>query len=230
MANDTEMVDPKRLELIRTKLFTAVLGDVMDTRGLTRQFLPPEIRALDPDMVIAGYAMPVLEADCCGDVEGQGGRANPFGLMLRALDELKANEVYICTGGSPRYALWGELMSTRAQTLGAAGAVVDGYHRDTKGIRRLGFPVFSYGAYAQDQRVRGRVIDYRCPIEFGNGVRVDPGDVIVGDIDGVLVIPSTRADEIISAALEKVEGEEAVRLMIERGESTEAIFGKTGIM
>jgi regulator of RNase E activity RraA len=230
MVNDTDILDPKRLELIRTKLFTAVLGDVMDARGLTRQFLPPEIRALDPDMVIAGYAMPVLEADCCGDVEGQGGRANPFGLMLRALDELKANEVYICTGGSPRYALWGELMSTRAQTLGAAGAVVDGYHRDTRGIRRLGFPVFSYGSYAQDQRVRGRVIDYRCPIEFGNGARVDPGDVIVGDIDGVLVIPHPRADEIVSAALEKVEGEEAVRLMIERGESTEAIFGKTGIM
>jgi regulator of RNase E activity RraA len=230
VANDANSLDPKRLELIRTKLFTAVLGDVMDARGLTRQFLPPEIRALDPDMVIAGYAMPVLEADCCGDVEGQGGRANPFGLMLRALDELKANEVYICTGGSPRYALWGELMSTRAQTLGAAGAVVDGYHRDTRGIRRLGFPVFSYGSYAQDQRVRGRVIDYRCPIEFGNGVRVDPGDVIVGDIDGVLVIPRARADEIVSAALEKVEGEEAVRLMIERGESTEAIFGKTGIM
>jgi regulator of RNase E activity RraA len=230
MANDTDILDLKRLELIRTKLFTAVLGDVMDTRGLTRQFLPPEIRALDPDMVIAGYAMPVLEADCCGDVERQGGRSNPFGLMLRALDELKRDEVYICTGGSPRYALWGELMSTRAQTLGAAGAVIDGFHRDTRGIRRLGFPVFSYGSYAQDQRVRGRVIDYRCPIEFGNGARVDPGDVIVGDIDGVLVIPRARADEIVSAALEKVEGEEAVRLMIEKGESTEAIFGKTGIM
>jgi regulator of RNase E activity RraA len=121
-------------------------------------------------------------------------------------------------------------MSTRAKTLGAAGAVVDGYHRDTNGIRRLGFPVFSYGSYAQDQRVRGRVIDYRCPIEFANGARVDPGDVIVGDIDGVLVIPRARADEIVSAALEKVEGEEAVRLMIEKGESTEAIFGKTGIM
>jgi regulator of RNase E activity RraA len=230
VANGTEILDPARLELIRTKLFTAVLGDVMDTRGLTRQFLPPEIRALDPDMVIAGYAMPVLEADCCGDIESHGGRSNPFGLMLRALDELKRDEVYICTGGTPRYALWGELMSTRAKTLGAAGAVVDGYHRDTNGIRRLGFPVFSYGSYAQDQRVRGRVIDYRCPIEFANGARVDPGDVIVGDIDGVLVIPLTRADEIVSAALEKVEGEEAVRLMIERGESTEAIFGKTGIM
>src|SRR6187455_3044822 len=87
--------------------------------------------------------------------KGRGAGPIRSALMLRALDELKANEVYICTGGSPRYALWGELMSTRAQTLGAAGAVVDGYHRDTRGIRRLGFPVFSYGSYAQDQRVRG---------------------------------------------------------------------------
>src|SRR5918995_2790900 len=215
---------------IRRALFTAVVGDVMDTMGLLRQFLPPQIKPLRNDMVVTGRALTVLEADVfveSHDPSGTDFVSEPFGLMFRALDDLKAEEVYICTGGSPRYALWGELMSTRAQTLGAAGAVVDGYHRDTRGIRRLGFPVFSYGSYAQDQRVRGRVIDYRCPIEFGNGARVDPGDVIVGDIDGVLVIPHTRADEIISAALEKVEGEEAVRLMIERGESTEAIFGKT---
>jgi regulator of RNase E activity RraA len=234
VVSHTDILDPIKLDVIRTKLFTAVLGDVMDTRGLTRQFLPPEIRALDPDMVVAGYAMPVLEADCCGDVEGQGrqggGRANPFGLMLRALDDLKRDEVYICTGGSPRYALWGELMSTRARTLGAAGAVVDGFHRDTRGIRGLGFPVFSHGAYAQDQRVRGRVIDFRCAIEFGNGARVNPGDVIVGDIDGVMVIPRVHAADIVSLALEKVEGEEAVRRMIEQGERTEDIFGRTGIM
>jgi regulator of RNase E activity RraA len=144
------------LAQIREKLFTAVIGDVMDAKGLTRQFLPPEIRALDPDMVVAGRAMPVLEADCCGEMEGHSGRINAFGLMFRALDDLKQDEVYICTGASPRYALWGELMSTRAQALGAAGAVVDGFHRDTRGIRRLGFPVFSTGAYAQDQRLRGR--------------------------------------------------------------------------
>lgn len=235
MATGTDIFDT-----IRTRLFTAVLGDVMDTRGLTRQFLPPAIRPIDsdtvPDRVIAGRAMPVLEADCCGDVEWRGavgegaGKPNPFGLMLRALDELKRDEIYVCTGGSPRYALWGELMSTRARALGAAGAVVDGFHRDTLGIRKLGFPVFSHGSYAQDQRMRGRVIDFRCPIEFGNGVRIDPGDVIVGDIDGVLVIPGDHAADIVALALEKVEGEESVRQMIERGERTEDIFGKTGIM
>ena len=215
---------------IRERLFTAVIGDVMDRHGLTRQFLPPEIRALDPDSVLAGRAMPVLEADCCGDAIGHSGEADPFGLMLRALDELGPGEVYVATGGSPRYALWGGLMSTRAQSLGAHGAVMDGFHRDTREIRKLGFPVFSRGAYAQDQRLRGRVIDFRCTVEFRNGVRVAPGDVIVGDIDGVLVIPREHVQDVVRRSVEKVAGEEEVRRAILRGERTEAVFARTGIM
>jgi regulator of RNase E activity RraA len=226
MAND----DGDLFRTVREKLFTAVLGDVMDSQGLTRQFLPPTIRALQPDMILVGRAMPVLEADCCGEIIGHSGRADAFGLMFRALDDLKPGEVYICSGASLRYALWGELMSTRAHRLGAAGAVLDGFHRDTKGILALPLPVFSQGAYAQDQRSRGRVVDFRCAIEFGNGVRVMPGDLIVGDVDGVLTIPRERVDDIVALALAKVEGEESVRLMIERGERTEAIFERTGIM
>ena len=215
---------------IREKLFTAVIGDVMDAEGLTRQFLPPEIRALAPGMVAVGRAMPVLEADCCGEVVGHSGKAEAFGLMFRALDSLQPGEVYVATGASPRYALWGEMMSTRAAALGATGAVVDGFHRDTRGILKLGFPVFSSGAYAQDQRLRGRVVDYRCPIEFSNGAQVRPGDVIVGDLDGVLVVPAAHAEEIVRLALRKVEGEEKVRSMIEQGETTQSIFDRTGIM
>jgi len=225
MASDSEL-----FEVIRTRLFTAVIGDQMDARGLTRQFLPPEIRGLAPDTVVVGRAMPVLEADCCGEAVGHSGRAEPFGLMFRALDDLKPDEVYVCTGASRRYALWGELMSTRAKALGAAGAVVGGFHRDTRGILRLGFPVFSEGAYAQDQRLRGRVVDFRCTIEFPNGTRVRPGDVIVGDVDGVLVIPGEHLGEIVALALAKAEGEDAVRQMIEGGQSTEEVFEKTGIM
>ncbi|WP_207476656.1 RraA family protein [Arenibaculum pallidiluteum] len=217
-------------ELIRTRLFTAVIGDQMDARGLTRQFLPPEIRGLTPETLVVGRAMPVLEADCCGEVVGHSGRAEAFGLMFQALDDLKPDEVYICTGSSRRYALWGELMSTRARTLGAAGAVVGGFHRDTKGILRLGFPVFSEGSYAQDQRLRGRVVDFRCTIEFPNGARVRPGDVVVGDVDGVLVIPQEDLEDVVALALKKVEGEEAVRQMIEQGQSTKEVFDRTGIM
>lgn len=215
---------------IRQRLFTAVIGDVMDQEGVTRQFLPPSIRALSPDMVIAGRAMPVLEADCCGETIGHTGKADAFGLMFRALDELKPGEIYICTGASPRYALWGGLMSTRARALGASGVVLDGFHRDTREILQLGFPVFSHGSYAQDQRLRGRVVDFRCAIEFENGAQVRPGDVIVGDVDGVLVIPRDRVGDIVRLALAKVDGEASVRRMIEQGEKTQAIFDRIGIM
>jgi regulator of RNase E activity RraA len=224
------MQDDVLFRTINEKLFTAVLGDVMDVAGLTRQFLPPSIRSLQPDGTLVGRAMPVLEADCCGDDVGHSGRPEPFGLMFRALDDLKPGEVYITTGASPTYALWGGLMSTRAKSLGAAGTVLDGYHRDTREIRGLDFPVFSFGAYAQDQKIRGRVVDFRCAIAFRNGVVVRPGDLIVGDIDGVLVVPKDRVTDIVAAALTKVEGEEAVRQMILDGQSTQSIFDKTGIM
>ena len=207
---------------IRETLFTSVIGDVMDMMGLRRQFLPPSIRALSPDMMIVGRAMPVREQDSDG--------GGDFGLMFKALDDLKAGEVYICSGASPSYALWGELMSTRARALGAAGAVVDGFHRDTRGIAAVGLPVFSAGAYAQDQRGRGQVVDFRCEIAFANGTKVQPGDVIVGDVDGVLVIPQAHLDEVVRRALAKVEGEEEVRRLIERGEGTQSIFDRTGIM
>jgi regulator of RNase E activity RraA len=151
--------DSEMLALGRHELFSAVLGDVMDKMGLLRQFLPPQIQPLVPEMVVAGRAMTVLEADFFEEA-GPGTRnavtAMPFGLMLEALDDLKQDEVYLCTGGSPRYALWGELMSTRAIRCGAAGAVVDGYSRDTKGVLALNFPTFSRGRYAQDQGPRGR--------------------------------------------------------------------------
>src|ERR1700722_68506 len=121
--------------------------------------------------------MPVSEADYFGLSATSG--SNPlvrqhFGLMLQALDDLKANEVYIATGASLRYALWGGLMSTRALKLRAAGAVLDGYSRDTHEILQLGFPTWSYGAYAQDQAPRGTPIGPRHHCRLQTGVtRVD---------------------------------------------------------
>ncbi len=224
------MDDTQFLAGIRAELFTCVVGDVMDTMGLIHQFLPPRIRPVDPDMVIVGRAMPVLEADCATARIGHLDEHRAFGIMFDALDDLKRDEVYVCSGGSDTYAQWGELMSTRAAKLGAAGAVLNGRHRDTRGIRRLGFPTFSFGPYGQDQGVRGRVIDYRCTIEFPNGVRVHPGDIVFADIDGVVIVPRSKEHEIIAAALEKVRGENKVRSAIEDGMSTRDAFEKYGIM
>jgi regulator of RNase E activity RraA len=218
--------DEELFDTLRRELFTAVVGDVMDAMGLLHQFLPPQIKPLRNDMVVTGRAMTVLEADV---PSGTDFVSEPFGLMFRALDDLKAEEVYICAGGSPRYALWGELMCTRARNLGAAGAVVDGYHRDTSGILRLAFPTFSYGGYAQDQAPRGKVIDFRVPLEVG-GVKVAPGDIVFGDLDGVCVIPRDAEDEVFRRALEKVQQENLVGRAIEEGMSAQEAFEKSGVM
>jgi len=224
--------DQELFKLARDELFSAVVGDIMDTIGLQKQFLPPQIRPLRDDMVVIGRAMTVLEADVfASQVEGSANAlmAKPFGIMLEALDDLNAGEVYICTGASPTYALWGELMSTRAIKLGAAGAVLDGYSRDTMGILNLDFPTFSYGPYAQDQGPRGKVIDFRVPIEIG-GVKILPGDIVFGDVDGVCIIPQDAEGEVFSKSLEKARGEKLVRKAIESGMSAVDAFRKYGIM
>lgn len=225
--NDTELFD-----IARKELFTCVVGDVLDKLGRFHQFLPPQIQPLRPDMVVIGRAMPVLSVDVF--VEKLEGTANPlmakpFGLMLEALDDLKPGEIYLNTGSSPRNALWGELMSTRAIQLGAAGAVLDGYTRDTHGVLRLNFPTFSWGRYGQDSAPRYKVVDFRVPVEIGK-VRVNPGDMLFGDIDGVLVIPKDIEEEVFSLALEKARGEKKVRSAIESGMSACAAFEQFGIM
>ena len=224
--------DQALFRTIREQLFSAVVGDVLDTLGQLHQFLPPELTPLHDDMVVVGRAMPVLEADFFLDPQHPGHNplsGEPFGLMFRALDDLRPGEVYVASGSSMRYALWGELMSTRALKLGAAGAVLDGYTRDTRGILRLGFPTVSRGRYAQDQGVRGKVVDYRVPLEIG-GVRISPGDLILGDLDGTLVIPRTAEREVLTLALEKVGKENLVRRAIEEGSSTVDAFERFGVM
>jgi regulator of RNase E activity RraA len=224
--------DDELFRIIKLELFSAVVGDIMDKQGYLHQFLPPQIQPLDDDMFVVGRAMPVLEADTFGElVPGTSNELmnKPFGLMLEALDDLNRNEVYICTGASPRYALWGELMSTRAMTLGAAGAVVDGYARDTKGILGMKFPTFCYGRYAQDQGPRGKVIDFRLPIAI-QGVSILPGDIVIGDIDGVCIVPRKHEVDIITLSIEKARGEKLVKKAIESGMSASEAFRRYGIM
>ena len=224
--------DDELFALVRRELFTCVVGDVMDKLQLLHQFLPPQIHPLQQEMVTIGRAMPVLAADVFA--EKVSGSANPlmekpFGLMLQALDDLRQHEIYVNTGSSPRTALWGELMTTRASKLGAAGAVVNGYVRDTKSILKMNFPTFCFGSYGQDAAPRYKVVDFRVPIEIG-GVLVRPGDILFGDIDGVCVIPSEAAEEVFAKSLEKARGEKLVKKAIEEGSSAVAAFQKFGIM
>ncbi len=224
--------DGELFEMARRELFSAVIGDVMDKMGLRRQFLPQPVQPLQREMVVAGRAMTVLEADFFEEAPAGTHNAaftRPFGLMLEALDDLKAGEVYVCTGGSPRYALWGELMTRRAMRCGAAGAVLDGFSRDTRGVLASGFPVFSRGSYAQDQGPRGKVLDFRVPIEM-EGVRIEPGDILFGDCDGVCVVPKAAEREVFARAIEKARGEKTVGKALDEGMSAGDAFAKYGIL
>lgn len=225
------MNDEALFRQIRDELFVAAVGDVLDTLGFQHQFLPAGIAPLEKSMRIVGRAMPVLEADVVNDGTRSAGplSGKPFGLMLEALDDLKAGEIYIATGASLRYALWGGLMSTRAQHLKAAGAILDGYVRDAGEIERLGFDVFCRGTYAQDQGVRGQVIDYRCTIEI-DGVRIAPGDLLFGDREGVLVIPRAVEAEAVAKALDKVRTENKVADAIRGGMSACEALATFGVM
>lgn len=215
--------DAELFDLMRTRLYTAIVGDVMDVHGRRHQFLPAQCRPLRPEMLVAGRAMTVLEADVFHEPDP------PFGQMLEALDSLQPNEIYIAAGCSAHYALWGELMSTAARARGATGAVLAGYTRDTRGILDMDFPVFCYGSYAQDQRGRGQVIARRVPLEV-DGVLVRPGDILFGDIDGVLVVPREIEMDVITEALERARKETKAKQELTEGRLTTDVFRKYGIL
>jgi regulator of RNase E activity RraA len=224
--------DEELFKIVKKELFTALVGDILDQYGYYNQFVPPGIKPVATNMVTIGRAMPVVEADIGEQIvkETRDDKIKQaFGLMFEALDDLKTDEVYICSGSTGSYALWGGLMSIRATKLHAAGAVLDGFIRDTNEIINLGFPTFSYGSYAADQGVRGKVIDYRVPIKFG-GVVVDPGDIVYGDRDGTIIIPKKMERIVFEGAIEKSRGEKLVKKALENGMSCVNAYKRFGLM
>jgi regulator of RNase E activity RraA len=183
-------------------------------------------------MVLLGRAMPALAGDVFQESSSSSVNAvmqRPFGLMLDALDDLKPNEIYVTSGSSYRHAMWGEMMATRAKLLGARGTLANGYVRDTKALLRMDFPTFSLGSYGQDSSPRYKVHDFRVPIEIGN-VRICPGDILFGDIDGVCVIPATVEAEVFRKALEKVRREKIVKQELEAGASAASTYERHQIL
>jgi regulator of RNase E activity RraA len=128
-----------------------------------------------------------------------------------------------------RCAYWGEILTATAKQRGAAGAVINGFHRDTPRVLEQNWPVFSRGRFAQDSAVRTQVADFRCPIEVGQ-VAVLPGDLVFGDLDGVVVVPKRVEAEVVERALAKARGEKRVRREIENGMSSTEAFKQFGIL
>jgi regulator of RNase E activity RraA len=216
-------MDEELFHTMKETLYSPAIGDILDVLGLWHQFLPQAIQPLLTKEVIVGRAMPVQIADAWGRQE------SPFGRMTEALDQIQPHEIYIATGGSMNCAAWGEIMTATARTRKGAGAIIDGFHRDTPRVMEQEWPVFSRGRFAQDAGVRSKVVDFRCPVEIGS-VAIQPGDLVFGDLDGVVVVPQAVEKEVFERALEKARAEKVVRKDIEGGLSSTEAFRKYGIL
>ena len=215
--------DKELFELIRQDLYTPVVGDILDGFGRYHQIVPQPIQPALEKMIVVGRAMPVVMIDVFGP------QKKPFGLLTEALDDLKPEEVFVASGGDMRCAYWGELLTATARTRVAAGAVINGFHRDTPKMLEQNWPVFSRGRFCQDSAVRTQVADFRCAMEMG-GVWIEPGDLIFGDLDGVVVVPKAIEAEVIQKSLEKARGEKVVRKAIEGGMTATEAFRTFGIL
>lgn len=205
------------------RLHTALLADVMDQLGFRDSALGPDIRPMEPGQTVVGRAFTMR----CEPLDEPAKR--PYEHLLAAYEDIGEGDVIVLHCADRTSAMWGELLSTAAMVKGAVGAVMDGVTRDVDQTLEIGFPVFSVGYSPLDSSGRQEVVAHGETITCGMA-RVRPGDWVVGDIMGVIVIPVEMADEVVELAEVKDSGESTVRDELLRGDSISEIFQRHGIL
>lgn len=224
MAPSHERFSVARLAELRTQIGSSLVSDALDEQGRRHQSLAPGYAPLVAGQVLMGYAFPTrLEAtDEIPEV--------PYMGLLAALDAIGSGEVWVgATGGFRDAALWGELLSTACMASGAVGALIDGYVRDRDVIRSLGFAVLCRGADPRDINGRGEVVAHNVTVEV-DGVTVSPGDLVVGDDDGVVIVPEALIDGVVGAAVEKTQSESRFRQAVREGMRPGEAFKEFGVL
>jgi regulator of RNase E activity RraA len=205
-------------------LYSAVVADVLDRLGVRSNVMAPRIRPLDRRTKLAGFAATVH----CVEVDAApADREDWYKGELQAVDALKRGDVMVVS--TCRGCYWGELLATASRHRGARGIVADACTRDTLALIEMNFPTFVAGISPADSLGRIDVDAVGVPIECGD-VTVNPGDLLVGDHDGVVVIPSAVAHEVVALAEEKVSGENLVRQKLEDGMPVREAFRTYGVI
>lgn len=218
-ASEQEMFD-----MMRDKLNAAVISDILDSLGAREQAMSADIRPIYQGAIVVGRAYTTLTADIYKIID------DPYKGEIEAVDSLKPNDIMVvCTNRSTRTCFWGELLSTAARARGARGIVIDGYIRDVAQITAMQFPTFATGMSVLDSASRSIVIDHGCPVNCGN-VLVSTGDIVFGDIDGVVVIPKELEKKVIPLALEKVGKENLVRNELLKGAMLRDAYNKYRVL
>ncbi len=212
------------IERARPVIASAPVSDALDAHGFHNQILPPGIRPVDDRSVLFGPVRTGSYQPISGHVD------NIYDLEIALVDDLRAGEVCVmATGGNTVIGPWGELLSTRARYLKAAGFLTDGAARDVVAIRAMGFPVFTGALSPADTQYRGMMTEKDTTIRIGE-TSISPGDIIVGDVDGVVVIPRDHALPVLATAMSKISGERHMRADLEAGMSLADAFRKHGLL
>lgn len=209
---------------ILEKLYSAVVADVLDSLGYRNQILGSRIQALTSADRVCGrvYTARAVAVDELPE--------EPYKLEMAAIDEMESGDVFVVDAdhdcGS---AFWGELLSTACLAKGVRGIVMSGCCRDLWALGKMNFPVFGIGRTPADSAGRLDVVEIAEPIEI-DGVAVKNGDYVIGDVDGVVIIPQKCADETLRLAADKVAGENTVREELAAGAPVSEVFKKHGIL
>jgi regulator of RNase E activity RraA len=209
---------------ILEQLYSAVVADVLDRMGLRNQVLSSRIRALTPVQRVCGrvftaQAIPVTEMP-----------TESYKLEMQAIDTMQSGDVFVVDAGhNEQSAFWGELLSTACLAKGVRGVVMSACSRDLWALNQMDFPVFGIGSTPADSLGRIDVIRIGQSIQI-DGVSTKNGDLILGDQDGVVIIPAESADEALRLAQQKVSGENTVREELREGVPVAEVFRKHGIL
>jgi len=225
----TETRQSERIALfdrMANELYVAVVSDILDSLGYRNQVMSPKIQPVEKNsrVPLVGAAATVHFAPQYEVLP------NPYTTLIAAIDALQLGEVAVlATGGLDGPAYWGELFSNAAIARGARGTVIDGYHRDTRQVLELGFPVYSTGASPLDSWGRANAIGYGHAVNCG-GVLVNPGDIIFAEIDGIAVIPHQIAEQTIEGAFAKVAKEDRCRDDLREGALLSEVWKKYKVL
>ena len=206
------------------ELYAAVVADVLDELGYREQTLSSDISALTSSNKICGRVF-TGEAETVKEIPPE-----PYKLEMQAIDEMNAGDVFVLDGKHhSQCSFWGELLSTACIAKGVRGVVMSACTRDAWKLKKMDFPVFGIGYTPADSKGRIDVVSIREPIEV-DGESIRTGDYLIGDDDGVVIIPQDALGETLRLAEEKVSGENLVRDQLAAGVPVAEVFEKFGIL
>jgi len=222
------MTDDEIREFTSEHLYVAALCDILDGLGHRNQAMHQRMRPILPDMTRCGFAGRArtarwMETDYIVEDD-------PYGLEIEFMDSLGHGDVIVhSTDFAGSNAPWGELMTTVAKQNGAVGCICDSQIRDVVRIVEMKFPVYCAGIRPLDSMGRGRVMAMDVPVRCGD-VLVHPGDWIVADYDGVVVVPRSVEKDAFSLALEKVNKENLSRNDLLAGKTLREVYNRYGVL